>query len=106
MKIFLILTLVFGLVVGGLFAVLFTPNVRGWKKVIAYIITMLLTGATISGLMCFEVSNDATLWNGGTCPIDGAEWRFTNADRLRNSSILYFYCCDECGKIIQLHSQN
>lgn len=105
MTMFLILALIFGLVIGGFFALMFTSSMRGWKKILLCVIIMALVGSAISAMFCLEAKNDTNLWNNGTCAIDGAEWRFTNAEHIRNSGTSYFYCCDECGRIIQLHSQ-
>lgn len=102
---FIIMAILFGVVVGGFFGMMFTANSRGWKKVVGLLVTMIITGCVISGMFCAERAGDEQAWNNGTCPNDGTEWVFTNADHLRNSGTLYYYYCPECGKIIELHSQ-
>ena len=43
-------------------------------------------------------------WNNGSCEC-GCEWTFSNVEHLRNSDNLYYWYCEDCGKVIELHTQ-
>ena len=105
MTMFIILAVVFGLVVGGFLGMIFTVNSKGWKKVCGLLITMVITGCVISGMFCAERAGDENSWNNGVCPNCGIEWHFSNADHIRNGGTLYYWNCDNCGRVIKLHSQ-
>ena len=105
MTMFIILAVVFGLVVGGFLGMMFTVNSKGWKKVCGLLITMVITGCVISGMFCAERAGDEASWNNGVCPNCGIEWHFSNADHIRNGGTLYYWNCDNCGRVIKLHSQ-
>ena len=105
MTMFIILAVVFGLVVGGFLGMIFTVNSKGWKKVCGLLITMVITGCVISGMFCAEKAGDEASWNNGVCPNCGIEWHFSNADHIRNGGTLYYWNCDNCGRVIKLHSQ-
>lgn len=51
-----------------------------------------------------ESKMDETAWNGGQCQCGGL-WHFSNAEHLRHSGDVYYYYCEECGKVIRLYSQ-
>ena len=105
MKIFIILAIIFGVVVGGFFGLMFSSSSKGWRKAIIMIITMVITGCLLSGMFWVEQAGDAYSWNDGVCPNCNVEWTFSNADHLRNSGTLYYWSCLNCGRVIELHSQ-
>ena len=102
---FITMAVLFGVVVGGFFGLMFTVNSKGWKKVCGLLITMVITGCVISGMFCAERAGDEQAWNNGTCPNCGTEWHFSSADHIRNGGTLYYWTCDNCGRVIELHSQ-
>ena len=55
------------------------------------------------GLSLAEAYADETAWNGGHCEC-GTEWELVNVEHLRNSGDLYYYDCNNCGKVIRTHS--
>lgn len=105
MKMFIILAIIFGVVVGGLFGAMFTSGAKGWKKVVGFIATMVITGCVISGMFCAEQAGDEQAWNNGVCPNCNVSWIFANADHVRNGGTLYYWNCKECNKVIRLHTQ-
>lgn len=46
---------------------------------------------------------DEELWNNGVCAC-GGEWEFSNASAVHKHGNSYFYFCDDCGDVIELHS--
>ena len=102
---FITMAILFGVVVGGFFGLMFTANSKGWKKVCGLLITMVIIGCVISGMFCAERAGDEASWNNGVCPNCGIEWHFSNADHIRNGGTLYYWNCDNCGRVIELHSQ-
>ena len=105
MTMFIIFAIVFGVLIGGFLGLMFTINSRGWKKVIGMVITIIVTGCLISGMFCLERKGDVEKWNNGKCGKCGSEWVFANADHVRNGGTRYFWKCDNCKTIIELHSQ-
>jgi transcription elongation factor Elf1 len=55
--------------------------------------------------VCVEGQNtmDKNLWNDGVCPC-GGKWEFSNASAVHKQGNSYFYVCDDCGDVIELHS--
>jgi hypothetical protein len=51
--------------------------------------------------VCITV--DENLWNNGVCAC-GGEWEFSNASAVHKHGTSYFYYCDDCGDVIELHS--
>lgn len=49
------------------------------------------------------VNMDKNLWNNGTCAC-GGEWEFSNASARYKHGSSYFYVCNDCGDVIELHS--
>jgi Na+-translocating ferredoxin:NAD+ oxidoreductase RnfA subunit len=101
---FLSYAILFGVVAGGFFGLLFTANSTGLKKIIGILLTMVITGCIVSGIICLEHNHDKENWNNGKCPTCGIEWEFSNAVHTRNGRILYYWRCSNCNKIIELHS--
>ena len=102
---FIIMAVLFGVLVGGFFGLMFTVNSKGWKKVCGLLVTMVITGCVISGMFCAERAGDEQAWNNGTCPNCATEWEFSNADHIRNGGTLYYWHCPNCQRVIELHSQ-
>ena len=100
---FLFYAILFGVVLGGFLGLSFTANSRGFKKIIGLLLTMVITGCIVSAMICGEYNQDKEIWNDGKCPTCGIEWEFSNADHIRNGGTLYYWRCDNCNKIIELH---
>lgn len=106
MKMFIITAILFGLVVGGFFTVMFCQSFHHWwAKAICAVLTMAVTGVVIAGMFYLDWSGDKDQWNNGICPTCETEWIFANADRTRNGSTHYFWYCPDCGNIIDLTNQ-
>ena len=105
MKEFITLAILFGVVVGGLFGLMFTANSEGWKRICGILVTMVIAGCIISGLFCAERAGDEQVWNNGVCPNCNISWHFSNADHVRNGRTLYYWNCENCGRVIELRSQ-
>lgn len=69
------------------------------KQLVAILIITLVV--TIGGVF-LQVKMDDDIWNNGKCNC-GTEWTFSNADHIKNDT-LYYYHCDNCGNVIELHS--
>lgn len=95
--------------VGGFMAFMlvniFYENGNRVIKTVVGIILALLIGCTITGLIKSEQSSDKVNWNNGYCVECGNKWRFANADHTKNAGTVYYWTCDNCGKVIKLHSQ-
>ena len=101
---FVVVGLIMSAVIGGVVSLMVTSGMKdGWKKVIVAIIVALTIGFGISGLFELESQSDEIAWNGGHCEC-GAEWELVNVEHLRNSGELYYYDCNNCGKVIKTHS--
>ena len=73
-------------------------------KTVIGIILALLIGCTFTWLIKIEQSSDKVNWNNGYCVECGNKWRFANADYIKNVGTIYYWTCDNCGKVIELHS--
>lgn len=103
-KTFIIIAIFFTFTIGLFFGILFTNEIKSnWKKKVITIIIALFVGCGLSGLLYTEQKHDIITWNDGYCEC-GGEWKFSNVEHLKNSRNLYFWYCDDCGKVIELHS--
>lgn len=102
-------TIIMTMFVGGFMAFMlvniFYENGNWIVKTIIGIILALLIGCTITGLIKSEQSSDKVNWNNGYCVDCGNKLRFANADHIKNVGTVYYWTCDNCGKVIELHSQ-
>ena len=71
--------------------------------VIALAIFAALIGITF-GVYKIESAMDADAWNNGVCDC-GGQYEFTNADHIKNGGNHYYYSCNTCGHVIELHYQ-
>ena len=101
---FIILAILFGVLIGSFFGFLFSVNMKGFKKVFVIILTMVITGWLSSTMLCSEYNSDKEKWNNGYCEC-GGKWVFSNADHIKNGGTVYYWHCEKCNKIIELHSQ-
>ena len=101
---FIFLAIVLTVVIGLFIGCMFTSNMRGWKRGLTTLVIALCIGCGISALLYAERNGEVKAWNNGFCEC-GCEWKFSNAERLRNSSNLYYWYCEDCGKVIRLHAQ-
>ena len=104
MKMFLFLAILFTLIIGLFFGYMFTTSTKGWKRVLVTLVIAVCVGCGISGMFCAERNSDVKTWNNGSCEC-GCEWTFSNVEHLRNSDNLYYWHCEDCGKVIELHTQ-
>jgi len=72
-------------------------------KFIAIIVLILILIATIIYLSN-KHSIDAKKWNEGYCPDCGGEYSLVDISYIRYIGNVYYYTCDNCGKIIELYS--
>ena len=101
---FIFLAIVFTVVIGLFIGSIFTTNMKGWKKGVVTLVIAACVGCGISAMFCVERNSDIKAWNNGYCEC-GSEWKFSNVEHLRNSSNLYYWHCEDCGKVIELHTQ-
>lgn len=101
---FVFLAIVFTVVIGLFLGYMFTTNMKGWKRGLAILVIAVCIGCGISAMFCAERDGDIKAWNNGSCEC-GGEWKFSNVEYLRNSGNLYYYYCEDCGRIIKLHTQ-
>lgn len=90
--------------VGALLGFMFTSGIR--KKIARIIYTIIIAigiGCAISGMMVLEEHTDIEQWNNGYCVNCGHEYKFANAEHRKNSGTIYYWYCDDCGKVIELH---
>ena len=104
MKMFLFLTILFTLIIGLFFGYMFTASMKGWKRVLVTLVIAVCVGCSMSAMFCIERNSDVKAWNNGYCEC-GCEWTFGNAEHLRNSGDFYYWYCEDCGKVIKLHTQ-
>ena len=101
---FVFLAIIFTVIIGLFFGYMFTTSMKGWKRGFATLIIAVCVGCGISAMFCAERNSDVKAWNNGSCKC-GCEWKFSNAEHLRNSGNLYYWYCEDCGKVIELHTQ-
>lgn len=105
---FIIVAILMSVTVGSFISLMlvniFLENGKAILKWILGIIIAILIGCTISNLIVREQANDKAVWNNGYCIECGNKWRFANADNHRNVGTIYYWTCDNCGKVIELHS--
>lgn len=104
MEMFLFLSVVFTIVIGLFLGLMFTSSMRGWKRGFVTLVIAICVGCSISSILCIEKNSDVKAWNNGSCEC-GCEWTFSNVEHLRNSGSLYHWHCEDCGKVIELHTQ-
>ena len=89
---------------GWFFGLLVTSGMEdGLKKTIVGIIVSLVFGFGVGGLLTLESVTDHDVWNNGYCSC-GYEWELIDIERTRHGSTIYYYGCDDCGKIIESHT--
>ena len=103
-KMFISLAIVFTVIVGLMIGGMFTTNMNGWKRVFTTLVIAICVGCGISAMFCAERKSDVKAWNNGVCKC-GSAWEFSNVEHLRNGGNLYYWHCEDCGKIIELHTQ-
>ena len=104
MKMFIFLTMIFTVVCGLIIGGMFTANMKGWKKVVTTLVIAFCIGCSISAILCAERNSDIKVWNNGFFECGGT-WEAGNVEHLRNSGNLYYWYCEDCGKVIELHTQ-
>lgn len=96
----IILTVTIGLFLGCML----TSSIKGWKRGVVALVIAVCVGCGISAMLYAERNSEIKAWNNGSCEC-GCEWKFSNTERLRNGSNLYYWYCEDCGKVIELHTQ-
>ena len=104
MKMFLLLSVVFTVVIGLFFGCMLTSSMNGWKRRIFALVIAVCVGCCFSAMFCAERSSDVYAWNNGSCEC-GCEWKFSNVEHLKNSGNLYYWYCEDCGRVIELHTE-
>ena len=104
MKMFLLLSVVFTVVIGLFLGWMLTSSMHGWKRVLVTLVIAICVGCGISAMFCAERNSDVKAWNNGFCEC-GCEWKFSNIEHLRNSGNLYCWYCEDCGRVIELHTE-
>ena len=101
---FVFLAIIFTMVIGLFFGCMFTTSMEGWKRVLVTLVIAVCVGCSMSAMFCAERNSDVKAWNNGYCEC-GCEWTFSNVEHLRNSGEVYYWFCEDCGKVIKLHTQ-
>lgn len=101
---FVFLAIIFTVVIGLFFGCILTTSMRGWKRRLVALVIAVCVGCGISTMFCVERDSDVKAWNNGSCEC-GCEWKFSNGEHLRNSGNLYYWHCENCGRVIELHTQ-
>ena len=101
---FIFLAIIFTVVIGLFIGSIFTTNMKGWKKGLVTLVIATCVGCIISAMFCVERNSDIKVWNNGYCEC-GSELKFSNVEHLRNGGNLYYWHCEDCGKVIELHTQ-
>ena len=85
----------------GLMSVGGMPDKGEWGKRIIAIVVSFAVGFGLSGALTADAMGKQKDWNDGVCPECGTPWRFASAEHLRHGGTIYYYVCDNCGKIIE-----
>ena len=101
---FVFLAIVFTVVIGLFLGCMSTTSMEGWKKRLVPLIIVVCIGCGFSVMSCAERNSDVKAWNNGFCEC-GGEWKFSNVEHLINGSNLYYWYCEGCGRVIELHTQ-
>ena len=101
---FIVLAIIFTVTIGLFLGRMLTSSMKGWKRGLATLVIAVCVGCGISVMFCAGRNSDEKAWNNGSCEC-GCEWKFSNAEHLRNSGNLYYWYCEDCGKVIELHIQ-
>lgn len=101
---FIVLAIIFTVIVGLFLGCMLTSSMSGWKRGLAAVVIAVCVGCGISAMFCIERNGDVKVWNNGSCEC-GCEWTFSNVEHLRNSDNLYYWYCEDCGRVIELHTQ-
>lgn len=98
------LAIVFTVVIGLFLGCMSTTSMKGWKKELATLIIVVCIGCGFLAMSCAERNSDVKAWNNGFCEC-GGEWKFNNVEHLINGGNLYYWYCEGCGRVIELHTQ-
>lgn len=101
---FIVLAIIFTVTIGSFLGGIPTSSMKGWKRWFATLVIAICIGCGISAIFCAERKSDAKAWNNGFCEC-GNEWKFSNVDHSRTGGNLYYWYCEDCGKVIELHMQ-
>lgn len=99
------LWVLFSLLCGSFFAMMFTARMEGIKKVVAFVLVAAIVGAALTGAFVLEEVGDEHAWNNGYCDKCNVEWEFTNAQHVKNCGTYYYWTCPDCHTVIELHRQ-
>ena len=101
-----ILFIVLFCTVGAFFGVMFCNGIK--NKVVRWIsgiLVSILVSWFVIGMNTLESKIDANTWNNCICPTCEIEWTFSNADHIKNGGTHYYWHCENCNKIIEVHQQ-
>ena len=106
---FILMAIIMTIVVGAFLSLaivnIFAENSKSILKKIVGIIIAISIGCGISGLFTLEKRGDKIAWNNGYCTECEHPYRFANTEHHKNAGTTYIWVCDNCGKIIELHSK-
>ena len=100
MLFFIVTFLIFSCTVGLFLSLMFTVDLKGWKRAAFSILIAVIIGGILAGVVTLEDSNDTRLWNSGSCPDCGVQWEFKDMERYK-ASTTYFWECPSCKNLIQ-----
>lgn len=72
-------------------------------------VVFVIVGLSIGAILLCEkadMKQDEYIYNNGICRTCGHELKFSNASkggRGAGSTTYYYYSCDECGNVVELH---
>lgn len=101
----IIMTIVVGMFLSFIIVNIFAENSKSILKKIVGVIIAIAIGCGISGLFTLEKRGDEIAWNNGYCTECEHPYRFANTEYHKNAGTTYIWVCDNCGKIIELHSK-
>lgn len=101
---FVVCGLLLTISVGGFIAMILTSGIRNKiMNIIVTIILALIIGFGLTGLLFLEHKVDEQIFNGGYCQC-GGDWELFDIEYRKNSGSLYYYKCNNCKEVIELHT--
>jgi hypothetical protein len=73
------------------------------KDIMTLILCIVLMVVVAVGFSSCQAMIDKSTWNNGKCGC-GGDYKFSNADHVKNGGDYYYYCCTTCGDVIKTHS--
>lgn len=105
---FIITGLLFTLVAGTFFGMIFYANSRmknGTTKIIVTIILAFVIGFGIGGFFTLNDMAESKIYNDGVHIDCGGHWELFDIERTKSSTNFYYYQCDECDYVVRFEQQ-